>query len=153
MTDMATDLAPGAGLAGFSALGESLSLMDYLPSRQMANYLLQQYWVRVHPIARAVHRPSFERQYLQFWQTIASGFEPTFSIQAIVFAALLSGAVSVPETTIYTRLGSIKKDLIRNLQIAVESALGKANWQRTTKLETLQAFTMYLVRVKSRRRY
>jgi len=92
-----------------------------------------------------VHRPSLERQYLQFWQTIASGFEPMFSIQAIVFATLLSGAVSVTETTVQAKLGLVKKDLVRSLQIAVESALGKANWARTTKLETLQAFTMYLV--------
>lgn len=119
--------------------------MDYLPSRQMANNLLQHYWARVHPIARVVHRPSFERQYLQFWNTIASGFEPTFSIQAIVLAALFSGAVSVPETTIQTKLGCIKKDLVGNLQTAAESALGRANFARTTKLETLQAFTMYLV--------
>lgn len=139
------DLSPGAGLAGFSALGHSLALMDYLPSRQMANFLLQQYWIRVHPIARVVHRPSFERQYFQFWATIASGFEPMFSIQAIVFAALLSGAVSVSETTIKATLGLVKKDLVRNLQVAVESALQKANWARTTKIETLQAFTMYLV--------
>lgn len=68
-----------------------------------------------------------------------------FSIQAIVFAALLSGAVSVPEVTIQATLGLVKKDLLRNLQTAVESTLGKANWARTTKTETLQAFTMYLV--------
>jgi BarA-like signal transduction histidine kinase len=128
-----------------SMLGDSSSVMTFLPSRQMANVLSQQYWIRVHPLARVVHRPSFERQYLRFWQAIATGFEPTFSVQAVVFAALLSAAVSMTDIVVSTQLGRQKEDLVKVLQGGIEYALSRANVMRTTKTETLQAFTMYLV--------
>lgn len=111
----------------------------------MANILVQQYWIRVHPLAHVVHRPSFERQYLRFWQAISTGFEPTFSVQAVVFAALLSAAVSMTDVAVSSLLGREKKHLVKALQGGVEYALSRANVMRTTKTETLQAFTMYLV--------
>jgi BarA-like signal transduction histidine kinase len=130
-------------------LGDNSSVMTFLPSRQIANSLIQQYWIRVHPLARVVHRPSFERQYLRFWQAITTGFEPTFSVQAVVFAALLSAAVSMTDLAIFTLLGRQKEDLVKALQAGIEYALSRANVMRTTKTETLQAFTMYLVSHRS----
>lgn len=134
-------------------MDSSVSLISFLPSRELANTLMHEYWLRVHPLARVVHRMSFERQFLQFWQAVSSGYEPKFSIQALVFAVLFSAAVSMPEDLIRTRTGRAKDELVKNLQTAVEYALSRANFLRTVKTETIQAFCAYLVRTHTLYQY
>ena len=73
------------------------------------------------------------------------GIEPASSLQAIVFATLFSAVVSMPEEAILLEFGVSQKALVDNFQLGTETALGRANIIRTTKIETLQAFIMYLV--------
>ncbi|KAF2685525.1 hypothetical protein K458DRAFT_441962 [Lentithecium fluviatile CBS 122367] len=124
---------------------EKMSLMTYLPSRSLVDKLMANYWEVVHIITHTVHRPSFERQYEAFWQSITSGVEPRMSFQAVVFATLLSSIVSMPEDKVLAEFGVAKQPLVDNFQQGTEAALAKANFLRTTKLETLQAFVMYLI--------
>lgn len=124
---------------------ERTSIMHYLPSRVLVDKLMAHYWKAVHLIARTVHRPTFERQYLKFWDDVNAGMEPRASFQAVVFAALLSSVISMSENDIYNEFGVNKQSLIENFRQGTESALSRANLLRTTKLETLQAFVMYLV--------
>ncbi len=74
------------------------------------------------------------------------GIEPTGSLQAVVFAAMFSGVVSMSEDVVMRDFGVHKKNLVGNFQIGTETALSRANLLRTTKVETLQAFVMYMVR-------
>lgn len=119
--------------------------MAHLPSRPLVDKLIMHYWKAVHLIARTLHRPSFERQYEKFWVSIDAGIEPRASFQAVVLAALLNSAVSMPEHKVLTELGVDKSSLIENFRRGTEAALSRANFLRATKLETLQAFVMYLV--------
>lgn len=139
-----TYIAPSSSffLANGSA---SASLIDFLPSRGVADRLLAQYWKAVHPIARAVHRGSFQRRYDAFWDDVTMGIEPPNSLQAVVFAAMFSGVVSMPEEVIVMDFGVGKRNLVENFQVGTETALGRANFIRTAKVETLQAFIMYMV--------
>ncbi|MCJ1386821.1 hypothetical protein MMC17_009949 [Xylographa soralifera] len=121
------------------------SLIDFLPSKYAADRLIQQYWYAVHPIARTVHRPSFQRRYDIFWNEVALGIEPVGSLQALVFAAMFAGVVSMPEGTILDDFGVAKKDLQENFQQGTETALIRANLLRTTKTETMQAFVIYMI--------
>ena len=73
------------------------------------------------------------------------GIEPANSLQAVIFAAIFSGVVSMAEQVILLEFGVSKKDLVDNFQMGTETALGRANIIRTTKIETLQAFIMYMV--------
>ena len=139
-----TYIAPSSSFF-LSSGGAPASLIDFLPSRIVADRLLTQYWEAVHPIARAVHRPSFQRRYDAFWDDVSSGIEPPNSLQAVVFAAMFSGVVSMPEEAIVMQFGVAKKGLVENFQVGTETALGRANFIRTAKLETLQAFIMYMV--------
>lgn len=123
----------------------SLSLIDFLPSRSVADRLLDRYWKSVHPIARLVHKPSFRRRYDAFWDDVRIAVEPASSLQAVVFAAMFSGVVSMPEDVVLMEFGVSKKDLVDNFQMGTETALGRANITRTTRIETLQAFVMYMV--------
>ena len=73
------------------------------------------------------------------------GIEPAGSVQAIVFAAMLSAVVSMSEDIILRDFGVDKQNLVENFQMATETALARANFLRTTKIETLQGFVMYMV--------
>ncbi|KAF2660651.1 hypothetical protein K491DRAFT_711554 [Lophiostoma macrostomum CBS 122681] len=121
------------------------TLMTYLPSKILVDKLIEHYWRAVHVVARILHRPSFERLYERFWNDINSGIEPRNSFQAVVFAALLSSVISMSEEKVLTEFGVAKDGLVENFKQASEAALSRANFLRTTRLETLQAFVMYMI--------
>lgn len=60
---------------------------------------------------------------------------------------MFSGVVSMDEQIIMRDFGVSKESLIDNFRLGTETALGRANFLRTTKVETLQAFIMYLVNI------
>ncbi|KAL8951331.1 MAG: hypothetical protein Q9222_002696 [Ikaeria aurantiellina] len=139
-----TYIAPSSSF--FFASGQtSASLIDFLPSKIIADRLLSQYWIAVHPLCRIVHKPSFQRRYKAFWADVEVGIEPTGSLQAVVFAALFSGVVSLADNAVLMEFGTTKKELVDNFQMGTETALGRANVIRTTKVETLQALVMYMM--------
>jgi len=121
------------------------AIMQFLPSRSVADRLLEQYWEAVHYMARVVHRPTFERHWDQFWECISVGMEPPASFQALVMGALLSAAISMSEDRVAFEFGAVKAQLVDSFRQGTEMALYKANFLRTTKIHTLQALVMYLV--------
>ena len=124
-------------------------MIDFLPSKIITDQLLAQYWLAVHPVARLLHRPSFEERYNAFWSDVSMGIEPPNSLQAIFFAVMFCGVVSMPEDAIVMSFGTKKKGLVDNFLMGTETALERANIIRTTKVETLQAFVMYMVSQES----
>jgi hypothetical protein len=141
-------LAPSSGFY-FAPGIEKTTLMTYLPNKILVDKLLIHYWEAVYPIVRTVHRPSFERKYDAFWKSVASGIEPHRSFQAVIFATLLQSVISMPADKALTEFGTEKQGLVNSFRLGTESALSRANFLRTTKLETLQATVMYLVSVPS----
>ncbi|KAK7568945.1 fungal-specific transcription factor domain-containing protein [Phyllosticta citricarpa] len=137
-------LAPSASFF-FAPTVRKNSLINSLPAKSMADTLLKQYWRAVHPVAPAVHKPSFERQYTAFWKDISVGVEPRSSLQALILAAMLSAAVSLSEEAVTNDYGTSKQELVETFKEGTEAALSRANVVRTTKFETLQAFVMYLI--------
>ncbi|KAJ9142092.1 Fungal specific transcription factor domain-containing protein [Pleurostoma richardsiae] len=123
----------------------TLELINFLPAKATGDRLLQRYLDAVHPVARCLHWPSFEVQYENFWRDVAANYEPRPSVQAVVFAAWFSAAVSLDEPTIIHEFGSTKGTLLELLKLGTETALSKANFLRTTKVETLQALVMYMI--------
>lgn len=101
----------------------------------------------MHPIARCLHLPSFELQYEAFWDDATAGYEPRASVQAVVFAAWFSAAVAIDDNVANHEFGFPKANLVENMKIGTEVALSKANFLRTTKVETMQAFVMYMVSI------
>jgi len=124
----------------------STPITDLLPHKAGADRLMRQYFDAVHVIAPCTHRPSLEVAYTLFWAEVDMNFEPRPSTQALIFAALLSAVVSMDEVAVCSELGYTKKQWIAVLKLGTESALSKANFLRTTRIETLQAFVMYMVR-------
>jgi AcrR family transcriptional regulator len=139
------DYVPPSSGFFFAPGVEKTSLTTYLPSKSMVDSLIEHYWEAVHVIAKTVHRPSFERHLQRFWDNLHAGVEPRFSFQAVLFAALLTSIVSMSEEKVVNKFGVDKRSLVDNFRQGTEAALAKANFLRTTKLETMQAFVMYLV--------
>ncbi|KAG4432206.1 hypothetical protein IFR05_012305 [Cadophora sp. M221] len=129
----------------FGGSGSQASLIDFLPSRMAADRLIQQYFAYVHPLCQIVHRPTFEKEWDTFWDEVSLGIEPPNSVQTIVFAAMFSGVVSMDDSEILREFGVSKASLVDNFKLGTETALARANFLRTTKIETLQAFVMYLI--------
>lgn len=129
----------------FGHVVQSPSLITFLPTKPAGDRLLEHYFEAVHPIARCIHRSSFEAQYESFWEEVTAGYEPRASVQAVVFAAWFSAAVAMAEPAINREFSLTKATLIENMKIGTEVALSKANFLRTTRVETMQAFVMYMV--------
>ncbi|KAK5126294.1 hypothetical protein LTR85_010530 [Meristemomyces frigidus] len=129
----------------FPGTNMNTSLLDYLPSKNAADQLITQYFMAVHYMCCTVHRPTFEAQYTLFWGQIATGSEPSPSTQAVIFAAMFSAAVSLDETQVTQRFGTSKAALVDSLRSGSEMAMAKANFLRTTRVDVMQAFVMYLI--------
>jgi hypothetical protein len=136
-------IPPSSGFF-FGLTVDTPSLEHLLLPRLTTDRLIQHYFLAVHPIARAVHRQSFEADYQSFWDEVYRNYEPRPSLQAVVFAAMFSAAVSMDEPMI-NQFGFTKVALIDRLKLGTETALSKASFLRTTRVETMQAFIMYMV--------
>lgn len=137
-------LAPASDLF-FSNVSYHNVLSSFLPAQRSSDQLLSQYWHAVHPVMTIVHRPSFETRYAKFWADIHKQVQPRASSQALIFAALFNAAVTLSDEVAINMTGSSKSSLVEMLKTGAELSLSKANFIRTTKLETMQAFTHYLV--------
>lgn len=130
----------------FGQVGEPPNLLQFLPYRGVADRLFTQYFRAVHPIAPCSHRHTMEAAYGTFWEEITAGYEPRPSTQAIIFATMFSGVVSMREDVVFNELGGYHKaNWVASLKMGTETALSKANFLRTTKVETMQAFIIYMV--------
>lgn len=70
---------------------------------------------------------------------------PPASFKALLLAICLAAAVSLPLTRAEDALGVAQQTLVGRLKIATEKALTDANFMSSVKIQTLQAFTIYLV--------
>lgn len=67
-----------------------------------------------------------------------------------MFAAMFSAAVSLSESQVLQQYAMTKQSLVEMFQTNTEVSLSRANFLRTTKLDTMQAFVMYLVSFQGR---
>ncbi|EAW15050.1 Zn(II)2Cys6 transcription factor [Aspergillus clavatus NRRL 1] len=137
-------IPPQSGLF-FSQSCSASSMTDWASQRPMADALLKQYWEAVHPIVRIAHRPSLERRYRTFWEAIDTGGRPPASLRALICSMLFIAVVSMSTSTVLHQFGIAQQILQNHLQFKTEKALKDARLLSTTRLETLQAFVLYLI--------
>lgn len=114
------------------------------PAKHSADILMEQYRRCVHPVARTVHRASFERLYNALFLDTSHDQLPVSS-QALIFAVLFSAIVSTDDSEYIQHFGYSRQTWIENLQLTTETLLGRAHVTHTAKSETLQAFVVYMV--------
>ncbi|CAD6573709.1 MAG: hypothetical protein ASARMPREDX12_006213 [Alectoria sarmentosa] len=122
------------------------SIHEVLPSQDFADRIMEHYWECVHPVACIVHRASFQERYDLFWYNASRrGKDTPESTQALVYAALFAGVVSMDAETVREELGGEREEWVKTLERATAISLGRAHVIRTEKPETIQAFVMYLI--------
>lgn len=107
----------------FGTPAQNDSPSKYLPSKYVADKLLEQYWHAVHPIARILYQPSFEQRYIRLWQTLGRDSEPVASITAIVLAVLFLATISISDKESLRILAIPRQSLREQLQTGTKSAL------------------------------
>jgi hypothetical protein len=122
-----------------------------LPSKVEAESLLQRYTEAISPLAHVLHLPSFRRVFERFWINIELGNPNQNSCTALVLSVCMAAAASLSPLQAKAQFGITKEDLFLRLQKATERALLRANWAKTSNIRTLQAVTIYLVRLIFRR--
>lgn len=118
---------------------------SYFPSLEQSNLLSNQYFFAVDPLSHVIHKSTLELEVHSFF------FAPEFierapSLRALLLAIYLAAAVSLSSTQCQQRFYTTQDLLVAKLKIATEKALADANYMKSIKLQTLQAFTTYLVR-------
>ena len=139
-----TYITPGSGFI-FGDVGTRRNLLDFLPTKNVGDLLINSYYENVHFVARVVHWPSFQLQYDNFWTAVLAGIEPPASQQALVLSIMFSATASVFESDLTNIFGRPKETIQANFQKGTEICLAKAQFLRTTKIETIQALVIYLI--------
>ena len=116
-----------------------------LPEYNELDVLNRTYWTAVDPLAHIVHKPSFERECRKY---IHNGYvvdAAPVSFKALLLAMCLAAAVSMPLVQQKELEGTNIQSVVGRLKLATEKALTDANFTNSIEIQTLQAFTIYLV--------
>ena len=116
-----------------------------LPTRNELQLLYGRYWSAVDPLAHVIHKHSFDTEchkYSLHGQVVDAA---PVSFKALLLAMCLAAAVSLPLVPAKEVSGINLQTLVGRLKVATEQALTEANCMDSTNMQTLQAFTIYLV--------
>ena len=116
-----------------------------LPTHNELQLLYGRYWSAVDPFAHIIHRPSFDTEchkYSLHGQVVDAA---PVSFKALLLAMCLAAAVSLPLVPAKEVSGVNLQTLVGRLKVATEKALTEANCMDSADIQTLQAFTIYLV--------
>lgn len=116
----------------------------YFPSIEESKVLYDRYFFAVDPVIHIIHRPSFEVELHNFLFSPPSVM-PVPSFKAVLLAMYLAAAISMCPVECQIKLQVEKHTLVAKLEIAAEKALTEADFMRSAKFQTLQAFTIYMV--------
>lgn len=140
-----TYIEPGAGfIFGNVGIHADRSVLECLPLKPSADELVHNYYENVHPIARVLHWSTFLHHYEQFWQVALTGLQPPHWQEALVLSVLFSAVASMNDRDVQTYTGLSRTAVIADIQTFLEAALVAAQFLTRPRLETLQAFTVYL---------
>ncbi|KAJ0416337.1 hypothetical protein BJY00DRAFT_304223 [Aspergillus carlsbadensis] len=129
----------------FGQVTSSTGVTEHIPPRHIADRLLDQYWIAVHPVARILHRESFAQRYEALWECIRNGQQVSASLTAIFSAVLLSGVLSVTDDLVFEEWNTSRAALQTQLRVGTEHSLSRAHVLQSTRLEVVQAFVAYML--------
>ena len=119
---------------------------NYFPSRNEIHILYHQYFVAVDPLVHLIHKPSFDQECYSLSVSSQNLDSTPAPFKALLLSICLAAAVSFSPTQSQLELGIAKQnELVAKLKVAAENALVNANYLKTDNLQTLQAFTIYMV--------
>ncbi|KAK6860242.1 fungal specific transcription factor domain-containing protein [Apiospora arundinis] len=108
------------------------------PATAQILYLLSVFFDRVDPILKILHRPTI-------LVMLPAGLPRlTLAQEALAFAIYFSSITSLTAEACQTNLGQDRATLLKTYQLAVERALGAADYLTNTDLECIQALLLYV---------
>jgi hypothetical protein len=145
--------SPGSGLLamngrdGFVFGYHSLAttLREFHPEPNLIDYLWRIYSNNVDPVLKIVHKPTFERNLAKAkfnLDGLSKGME------ALMFAMYFAAVTSLKPEECRSVLQVEKSILHSRFRFAVEQALARAGFLDTRELIILQAFVIFLVRLR-----
>ncbi|KAM0335445.1 hypothetical protein ACHAQA_000491 [Verticillium albo-atrum] len=128
--------------------GDTGSSTPQHPSQTHIKYLSQTYFANVDPVIKILHRPTAASELNRFADSLdvkSIGNDTAALFFAMYYAAVTS--LSHEECLIY--LAEERSSIIQRYQFNLERALHRADYLSSTKLKTLQAFTIYVAVIRS----
>ncbi|KAI4205936.1 MAG: hypothetical protein LQ350_000121 [Teloschistes chrysophthalmus] len=119
--------------------------VDSVIARNELDMLYHQYFKAADPLAHLVHKPTFDRQFCRMMLGQHPSKTATKSFTALVLAMCFAAAVSLTNSQPQVHFQTNKAALVEKLKLATERALTAAQHMKSVKLETMQAFTIYLI--------
>ncbi|KAL9586455.1 MAG: hypothetical protein Q9203_003858 [Teloschistes exilis] len=119
--------------------------VDSVVARTELDMLYHQYFKAVDPLAHLVHKPTFDRQFCRMMLGQHPSKTATKSFTALVLSMCFAAAVSLTNSQPQVQFQTSKAALVERLKLATERALTAAQHTKSVKLETMQAFTIYLI--------
>jgi len=130
----------------FGYKAADVDLLTCHPPASHAPHLWATYQDRVEPILKILHVPTMDEIMKVARQTperLSRGHE------ALVFAVYFSAVVAMEPGELLAEFNADKETLLRQYRFALEVALARANFLFTSELAVLQAFTLFLIVVRS----
>ncbi|KAI5806310.1 hypothetical protein EDC01DRAFT_626392 [Geopyxis carbonaria] len=138
-------ILPSSNIFTSSEYTSTTSSVSFVPNQNEADLLYFQYFTCVDPVSHIIHKPTFDEKYGKFWNDLYQGTRPVRSTAALIHCVFFAAAVSLSQQMASLHFGLTKQALVDKFRVSAEQALAKANFLRTSRLETLQAFTIYLI--------
>lgn len=135
---------PSTGPSGYLLGNSDYSSRQPLihPHPNMMIRLWTIYSRNVDPLMKILHRPTMGKHFQAYIESpLTHRFTP--EINAVMFAIYFCAAACLTPESCFKQLGESKEVLTRRYRVSVERALAEADYLSTTKLETLQALTLY----------
>lgn len=115
------------------------------PSPSHAFKLWQIFLDNVDPLTKIIHAPTFQQQTITSSDNTENIPRP---LEALLFSIYSLSIVSLSASECFDKFGESKAVLSARYQSAARQALSKANFLRTSDMETLQAFVFYLLTLR-----
>jgi hypothetical protein len=116
-------------------------------ARSEAEILYEQYMACVDPVVHLLHVTSFKKFFNEFWAMYNQGSDIPPAHYALISVVCYAAAVSMHPMQTMSKFGVAKDALVHRLETLAVDSLLRANCRSSSNLRTLQAFTLYLVRL------
>ncbi|KAL1911335.1 hypothetical protein Sste5344_002715 [Sporothrix stenoceras] len=135
---------PSTGfISGLGSNGSSIvSLKDAHPQPVHAFILWQTYLQSVNPLSKIIYAPQVQDLVIQ----AVGGYDSLSTANVALLFAIYAAAVSaMSEADCQAKIGEGKQHLLQKYLTCAQQALGAAEFMRSTNLNILQAFTIFLL--------
>jgi hypothetical protein len=152
--DTGSDESTPTGLLGVLAahtvfgaiLGSTQSLTNQHPSYEEATKLWNTYVQNVEPLCKVLHVPTVAKMV----DTVAK--QPAVALKSdecLLFAIYYFAVFSMSEADCLQQFKQTKNHLMSRYRTAVCQALVNASWLKTTAMPVLQAYTLFLIAMRT----